>query len=347
MTRLAASCLFFFFGFGASSALTSELVSPLRPAVEHDTAKAISCPEPFEPVYGIEGTTYYKDDAKSVPDPERKKADRAAAAPLQAFEAAVLDQSDHYLATGSKEAAQCAIGLLKHWAAEGALLGEFNRQGDAHRRWGLVGLSIAFLVARQSADIDPAEAAKIGAWLGMVGRRVQDGYPHSRLQNNHLYWAAAAAVTSGIAANDRPLFDWGVASARIGIEQISADGVLPLEVKRGAKALGYHSFALTGLVLVAEFAGPNGVDLYAESNAALSRLANLVLANMNDSSQIDRLAGAAQEEPEEGMRRLTWAEPYYARTKDPRLGAYLAKARPITYRHLGNTTLLFGPRPGE
>jgi poly(beta-D-mannuronate) lyase len=299
------------------------------------------------PVFAIEGTTYYKDDAKSVADPGRKKADRKAAAPLQAFEGAVLDLSDHYLATGDRRAAQCAMRLLKHWAAKDALLGEFNRQGDAHRRWGLVGLSLAYLIVRQDAGIDPADAAAVGAWLGKVGHAVADGYPPSRLQNNHLYWAAAGAIMSGIAANDRALFDWGIAGARTGLGAISAEGILPLELKRGAKALGYHSFAMTALTLAAEFAAPNGVDLYAENDGALSRLANLILANMDDTSKIDDLAGARQEPPEEDVRRLTWAEPYYAQTKDERLAVYLATARPVTYRHLGNTTLLFGPRPGE
>ncbi len=59
-------------------------------------------------------------------------------------------------------------------------------------------------------------------------------------------------------------------------------------------ALGYHSFALSPLLLIAELGLANGIDLYAQDNRALERLARFIVTNARDTSAVAKLAGAKQ-----------------------------------------------------
>jgi poly(beta-D-mannuronate) lyase len=154
---------------------------------------------------------------------------------------------------------------------------------------------------------------------------------------------ALAAV--GIATDDRRLFDWGIARARIGIAQIDALGCLPLERARGRLALHYHVFALGPLVMLAEMALVNGIDLYVENGGALHRLAGLVMDGLADPAELARrLEIGPQEIAGRRALALGWAEPYHARFPDPRLGAWLAAARPVIDVRLGgDMTAAFGP----
>jgi poly(beta-D-mannuronate) lyase len=53
---------------------------------------------------------------------------------------------------------------------------------------------------------------------------------------------------------------------RAGIAAIQSDGTLPLEMRRGHRALHYHLLAVSPLVYLAEFGEDNHLHLYAENN---------------------------------------------------------------------------------
>src|SRR5262249_18572681 len=148
-------------------------------------------------------------------------------------------------------------------------------------------------------------------------------------RNNHLYWAALAAAATGIAADDRALFDWAVARYRFALTQIDADGALPQELARASRARHYHLFALAPLVMVAELGASNGLDLYAEHDGALHRLVARVVGSPDDPAWFERRTGHPQERGEALTGwSLAWAEPYYARFHNARLVPYLARLRP-------------------
>jgi poly(beta-D-mannuronate) lyase len=171
-------------------------------------------------------------------------------------------------------------------------------------------------------------------------------------RNNHAYWAGLAVAATGIAANQRDLLEWGISRARLAIADIQKDGTLPLEMDRGALALHYHVFSLAPLVMLAEIAAANGVDLYAEGDGALRRLADRVIRGMADPATFEKLSGVPQSFPLATHPRsayFAWGEAYYARFRDPRLLRWLAAERPLIDARLGgDQTLAFGePRlPG-
>ena len=151
-------------------------------------------------------------------------------------------------------------------------------------------------------------------------------------------------MSAGVATNDRRLFDWGMTGYQVGIDEIRDDGSLPLEVARGSRALGYHSFSLTPLVMMAETGEANGQPLYALKQNRLSLLIRYVLDNFADPSPLAKAAGAAQDMAEAiKPTNLVWLEPWYARTRDPKAERWLRDYRPLTHRGAGgDLTMLFG-----
>jgi poly(beta-D-mannuronate) lyase len=244
------------------------------------------------------------------------------------------------------------VEALAVWARARALLGTVNQQGEYEREWTLAGLALAYLRVRDAPGVEAGERISVERWLVKIAEAVQPNYGRAnRLSsaNNHAYWAGLAVAAAGAAAQNRTLFDWGLGEARIGIAQVRADGFLPLELERKALALHYHLFALAPLVMTAELARANGIDLYKEGDGAIRRLAERTIAGLADPAPFATAAGAVQEvkRPLRGAD-LAWAEPYFARFHDRRLAPLLAAARPLRDDRLGgDLTLAFGVAPGD
>ena len=165
------------------------------------------------------------------------------------------------------------------------------------------------------------------------------------VRNNHAYWAGQAAALSAAALNERALLAWGVDRYRLGASQIGADGTLPLEMARKSKAQHYHNFALMPLVLIAEIASQNGMDLYGEYGGAIRQLAGVVIDSLTDPGFLERLTGERQDWVGGLITgdSLAWAEPYYARFGDARLVPWLTRFRPLRHRWFGgDATLAYG-----
>jgi len=313
---------------------------------------------PLAPVRDLLGVSFYIDKDHSVADPALKKQNEEAVRPVRAFVAVVTELADDWMRSSPPKPAYAARALegLSSWAAAGALLGDVNRQGSYERKWTLGSLALAFLKLRTAPGLDRAKLAGTVDWLGKLARAVMPPYEDLRTsasRNNHAYWAGLAVAATGVAANDRALFDWGIARGKMGIADIGSDGTLPLELERGALALHYHAFALPPLVLLAELGAANGVPLYEENDGALRRLADRVIRGMEDPSSFAPLARMPQTFPLETHPKpayFAWGEPYYARFHDPRLLRWLASdLRPLVDARLGgDQTLAFGvvPLPG-
>ena len=300
------------------------------------------------PIRDLSGVSYYLDASRSIADPTRKKQNEAAFAPLRAYVARVIDLADGWMESKPADPTYAirAVDALATWARLGALLGNVNQQGSYERVWTLAGLALAYLKVRDAPRVDPAALAAVDAWLVKVAVAVEprDARPGRMSDaNNHADWAALAVAAAGAAAHDRALFGWGLARARIGIAQIRPDGFMPLELGRGAMALHYHLFALAPLVMMAELCEANGVDLYAEEDGAIGRLANRVIDGLRDPAPFAAAAGVPQQVRPPRGPDLAWAEPYHARFHDRRLTPLLAAARPLRDDRLGgDLTAAFG-----
>jgi poly(beta-D-mannuronate) lyase len=329
----------------------------LRGAVDVEARRALigrplPSPPPVQfgaPVRDLVGVSYYVDDAHAQADPALKAQNERDRAPVRHFVSEVVRLSNAWLASKPAQpayAAQAVEGLAA-WATAGALLGRANKHGEFEREWTLAALTLAYLEVRDAAGLPRAHRETVETWLAAVAETIRPSYGRPDLasnSNNHACWAGLAVAAAGIAGRRRDLFDWGIARGRIGLQQVRADGLLPLELARGKLALHYHVFALAPLVMLAELAEANGVHLYAEDDRALPRLANRVIEGLRDPAPFAAAGGAAQEIqlPPRGTD-LAWAEITFARFHDRRLASWLAAARPLRDDRLGgDLTAAFG-----
>jgi poly(beta-D-mannuronate) lyase len=191
-----------------------------------------------------------------------------ATAPYRKLDDAVSDGAGRYVVTGESSEAVCVANLLARWAAANALL-DYSYQESSQAwyqvEWTLSSISLSWSVVQTDPAIPAAQRAAILAWMHKVTEYMFDQDPHpgdDARENNHAYWRALCATSVGILTSDDKLYRRGLSQYFRAIGQINPDGSLPLEMARHENALHYQSFALSPLVLIAELASRQGVDLY-------------------------------------------------------------------------------------
>ncbi len=321
---------------------------------------AFACPEPPAPVRDVKVEPFYRKDdpTHSIVDPAAYEARRQAAAPFEKLAAGIARLGDRYLKASPRDPklAACLFGWMETWAAAGAMLGEVTNQGAYERKWTLTTLSLNYALLVDAPEIGPERRRAVEAWLAAIAWATIPYYAAKPFaeQNNHLNWAALAALSTGIAVQDAGLVDWSVAALKgVIASNIDADGSLPHELKRASKATHYHRFALEPLAVAAEIAAANGIDLYAVGDGALQRLVAYTAAAMRDPAIVARRVNVAQSVVGADTIKPSmwdWAEPYIARFPDKtEIAATLKDLRGkglFSTWAGGDMTLRFGPAGG-
>ncbi|WP_412474934.1 alginate lyase family protein (plasmid) [Rhizobium sp. WW22] len=295
------------------------------------TARAEACKVP-PPMSAFDPPGFYDD-----PDGYGR-----AIKPLHAF----IEQVNKAADIGDKA---CVVALLDTWARANALMGPINGyQGYFERSWAGTDFALALLrLFPQSKSAAPAVSPAISKWLIEIATSTRDADAINHLHNNLVYWASLDLTAIGTLTKQPDLVDAGIARAREGINDIQPNGTLERELNRGDRALHYHNFALIPLVFTAELAQARHVDLYAENNGAIRRLANLVIEAVLDPSSFSAYSSTPQHFfPWTFAGDLAWMEPYQARFHDPQLMALIAQRRPFINPRLGgNVTVAWSGRP--
>jgi poly(beta-D-mannuronate) lyase len=190
-------------------------------------------------------------------------AESAATRTYAAFEHRITDGMNQYLATGSHAESACALAQLDAWAQAHALL-DYDPQSQAWYQveWtlGAAGTTDSVLVI--DPTLDPAQQQRVTKWLDTAARKDISFERPDKDNNNHHYWRALAATSIGITASDEKLFHFGIDTYKEAIDQIDPSGAFPREMARHENATHYQGFALQPLVLIAEFAARQSIDLY-------------------------------------------------------------------------------------
>lgn len=294
-----------------------------------------SCPAApaFAKTLNAEG--YYTDKKYSVIDPTKlAEFNKATEGPTHLGQYA-SKAADAWLENGSRAAAACAYALLAAAADADAWDGKMPQNNGAYlQNWMLSGSAIAYLKVRNSGGGTPEQDAKIQKWFGAVGARVREYFdvqrtrPGSDAWNNHMYWAGLAVGAQGIACNDENAFLWGMLAYHAGVMSVQPDGSLVAEMNRAGMAEHYQLYALDALVMLAELASANGMNVYTENDGAIHRLAKFSAEGLENPSMIEKRTGVPQNLPETiaGLE-IGWAVPYAKRFPNERLSALVAKAQ--------------------
>lgn len=272
-------------------------------------------------------------------------------------------------------ARRIAANLLAGWAEAGALAGIVPV--SANERYALDRVLLPMIVAfwLLGEEMPPPRREAVAGWLGgLVAARdtdIADGRIETSERNNHHYLRASVDMAWGALTGDATRFAAGPAAFRLALRDMRSDGSLPLETRRGARALWYQRHAIASLVAIAEMAAVQGIDLYGLSpdGRSLHRAIGFLLDGIAEPERVWRYASANEKPgPEADWRRqdlgfleprghgrhyMAWVEPYLARFPDRpesrRLRALLGgpdpAVRPLIDDYSGgNTTCFFAVR---
>jgi poly(beta-D-mannuronate) lyase len=246
---------------GRQAALKSTTDPLLRAAIQ-GLSSCVATPFVAAPIGRMNIPHHYLSGSSGPTNP----AEAAATHIYQMFESRITAGMNQYLATGSHAESACAFAQLDAWAQAGALL-DYDRQESSQAwyqvEWTLSSAGITTSVLVNDSAIDPLKKKRVIAWVQTAARKDISFEKPGDSNNNHHYWRALAATAAGVTASDDALFAFGVKTYRQAIAEIDANGAFPKEMARHENATHYQGFALEPLVLIAQFAARQRIDLYA------------------------------------------------------------------------------------
>lgn len=293
-----------------------------------------ACEAPPPAVIDIDANSYYIDANHSIIDPKLKARNVANTKPVDDFLNHISGVASSYQAAPAAKAldAACALTWLAAWADQRALLGKMTTEQSYYtRKWNLAGLALSYAKLRASASA--AQQQAIESWLrGLADATIAHSDAHKGVRNNHYYWEGLAVTAVGGLTKDARYLEWGRKVFEAGMAQVAPDGSLPREMERAVKALSYHAFSVTPLVMIASI-----LDLHSPK---LDQLVQFTVAGAKDASSIEKATGFAQEPI--GSGAMAWEVIYVrheghasfvptAPNRQPRLGGDLTLANPLEH----------------
>jgi poly(beta-D-mannuronate) lyase len=325
---------------------------PAQTARETPHGDCPAVPSPYTAALDIPSKYEGSDAARATENAEANARYLAATRSVSAMEKGYAALVRKYMRTGNPILLDCTMRWLNTWAEADALMNRApTHTGRSVRKWALASLAGSYLRIRHSAGNplrdDLTRRRQIEAWFGRLAGRVIAEWPVSdpvEQFNNHYYWSAWSLMAAAAATDRRDLFDASLGYYRVFTRQVDANGYLPAELSRKSRALSYHAYALGPLAMIAAFAKANGVDVAAEGQGALTRLADRTLAGLNAPESFAAAAGAAQDPSSLGKRsQWAWLEPYCATVSCDATRLYTRQlhARQVSTRLGGDLTALF------
>ncbi|MGU3541086.1 alginate lyase family protein [Methylobacterium sp. A54F] len=291
------------------------------------------CPEPPPPLVDMsQFVSRYdpKDPTQSKIDPARVAATADREKQMQGFALQLARMGDRQIANTPPDPAvtHCVWRQLAAWARANALLGNVEQNDRVSRRQAIVlqawqlttYAAVALKVAGpENGEIAAAREAAL-PWLKRLAfsatAEAKDPNPYTRLGANHLYWVGVAAAYTGALTQNEELKAFALEALRSGLADVSDEGALRTEMKRGRRAMMYQQFGTLPLMILVRFADANGVELTAKERASLSRLVDFSAGAAQDASRIAALVGTPQEKPAD-RSAYAWidiARPHVARS---------------------------------
>jgi poly(beta-D-mannuronate) lyase len=288
---------------------------------------------------------HYLNGSSGPINPEEK----AATAVYSAFEKRITAGMNQYVATGSHREAGCALAQLDAWAKAGALL-DYDRDESSQAwyqvEWTLSSAGVTDSVLVADATLDAGQQKRVTDWLDAAARKDIEQERPKDTANNHHYWRALAATSVGVAAGDDKLFQFGVDTYKEAIGELDANGAFPKEMARHENATHYQGFALQPLVVIAQFAARQGVDLYGyKAHGKTLRDAIVFFGRAVDDPGLIKQYTEDEQKAEFGAGDFSEFAFYAARFGTDGLPASIVRGlqRPVTETRIGgSTTILAG-----
>jgi len=240
--------------------------------------------------------------------------------------------------------ATCALDWLYLWAKHKALLGDVDATGTFVRKSLLAPVAMAYLKIKDAPWLDPQQLGVVRGWIGQWGHLVRDEYSAATdatsRSNHHLAEASWSVMAAAVATDDPQLFAWSVERTRYALHQVSDVGWFPWALERGEHAIKFQLKAVAPLVMVAEMAAANGLNLFDEQGGAMHRLVRTTVDAANNPVAYGAHPGNRQTDVDPfDAQDLAWLTVYRSRYPD-RPGASKRLSAPTESASLGGDLLL-------
>jgi len=248
---------------------------------------------------------------------------------LNNFSAGIVYFSDYYVHYRDDERGhvglKCIHNWLSDWASNNAITTyTTSPTGKALRSWTLSSISSALLKVHYFAGDKWALTPTESAWLKRLAEHVMYDY-YGRTDsipnrvNNHDYWAAWATTATGILVKKRRFTDWGYVVFSHAMQQSTIDSqtqtaYLPNELGRGQLGIHYSHFAITPLVMLAEYLPLLGYSIHYQEQQILSDLASFASLSVLSPESLSHLTVYVQQTPSPAT--LSWSIPFKYRHPD-------------------------------
>jgi poly(beta-D-mannuronate) lyase len=258
-----------------------------------------TCPS-FASVSRVDGIPFYADKAGSVVDPEAQHQNEAIQAPILKmllYIETALDSKD-----GRSPSTDCAFAIIEGWAESRAMTERPKTfEGSVRRQGYTIGLNVVALKLKSLGYLvtDPMRL-----WLRGLVNSITDMYRENNLRNNLYAWSGVATASYALIAPYPRAIEYENKVWRDSIAEITADGFLPKELTRSHRALIYHQYAFSALLMLRQMRLALGDSESAGDRAALQRLADRISSNLCDPRQMTAASGATQEMPDQTAYRV-------------------------------------------
>ncbi len=330
-----------------------ELVAATNPrilAAIHDARSCLTLPTVDPPRGRIDIPSRYYSGGHGTINPQESEMSQ----PYYRIQNLAAQGTNRYLITGSSEESACVLHALDVWARAGTLLNYDPQQSSEawdQVSWTIGSLALSVSVIQQDSSLDPQQLSEVIDWLHRAAQKAVSEHRSGgtqRINNNNLsYWRGLAATAVGIISNDDQLFTFGLAQYEHAIHQLDDNGSWPLEMERAELALHYEDFAIEPLVMIAELARSQGINLYSYSfhGHNLQNAVSFLFASLDDQHLVQKLSRASQKieiEIDSDHEYFTWLEFWNLRYPTPQAARYLNRPW-YASRLAGSTTLYTAP----
>lgn len=211
----------------------------------------------MEPIAGLKATEGYGSD-NSAED----------------FSWAVMVLSGRVLA-GDDMAERALRALLLSFARADAF-GQTEESYDPYYalKRQLLPLTVAYSIL--APELAARDADVLRDWLDPLVRRIDRLFDREVDRNNHRTLADSVLATWGSIVGDQAMVTRALAHYGTVLAEVRADGTLPLEARRGSRALWYQRQTLASLTVMAEVASGLGQDLYGSRSETGQEFATLL-----------------------------------------------------------------------
>ncbi len=310
--------------------------------------RACTTDAPVDPPIGkIEIPRRYVSGGHGEVDPRES----ALSQPYYRIQRLAADGANRYLIGGDHHESACVLDAIERWAAAGTLHNydaEHDSQAWDQVGWTVASLSLSVSVIEEDETLNDTELRHVIVWLHhvtekLIAQRKKSGELRAN-ENNLSYWRGLAATSVGILSSDDEMFAWGALQYQRAIGQLDKDGSWPLEMERKELALHYQSFALEPLVMIAELARRQDIDLYSISvhGRSLGDAVTFLSKAIKDPRLAEKHSGSSQKIDLEADDFFSWLEFWNARFGPSGLEIYLNHPW-FASRLSGSTTLYAAP----